>query len=260
VLVVNSEVPGGQGGASAIEFAPDGAIRTGRRILGLTSGNCAGGATPWGTWLSCEEVDAGYVFECDPLGVKAAVRRDALGVFKHEAACIDPTGRRVYLTEDLGDSGLYRFTPDAYPDLSKGVLEIATDGGAGLVVWKRLPDPAAATTPTRNQVPGTLRFKRGEGIFFDTGIVYVATTSDDRVHAYDTATERTRCSTTARRSPTRRCTRSTTSRATRRRGLQPEGRPHVLSRRSGPASPRRRPGRPAPAGAWSSRSAGRSAR
>lgn len=190
VLVVNSEVPGGQGGASAIEFAPDGTIRTGRRILGGTSGNCAGGATPWGTWLSCEEVDAGYVFECDPLGAKAAVRRDALGVFKHEAACVDPAGRRVYLTEDIGDSGLYRFTPDAYPDLSKGVLEIATDGGAGLVVWKRLPDPAAATTPTRNQVAGTLRFKRGEGIFFDTGIVYVATTSDDRVYAYDTATER----------------------------------------------------------------------
>jgi hypothetical protein len=190
VLVVNSEMPGGQGGASAIEFAPDGAIRTGRRILGGSSGNCAGGATPWGTWLSCEEFDAGHVFECDPLGVKAAVRRDALGVFTHEAACVDPAGRRVYLTEDISDSGLYRFTPDAYPDLSRGVLEIATDGGAGLVVWKRLPDPSAATTPTRSQVPGTLRFKRGEGVFFDTGIVYVATTSDDRVYAYDTATER----------------------------------------------------------------------
>jgi hypothetical protein len=189
-LVSNSEVPSGQGGCSAIDFSSSGRITGARRILGGTSGNCAGGATPWGTWLSCEEVDEGFVFECDPLGAAPAVRRDALGVFSHEAACVDPAGRRVYLTEDVGDSGFYRFTPDAYPSLAKGVLEIATDGGGGIVAWKPVPDPSAASTPTRRQVPGTLRFRRGEGIFFDTGIVYVATTSDDRVYAYDTATER----------------------------------------------------------------------
>ncbi len=172
VLVVNSEVPGGQGGASAIQFAADGAIRAAQRILGGTSVNCAGSATPWGTWLSCEEVDKGFVFECDPMGVRPAVRHDALGVFKHEAACVDPGGQRLYLTEDVGDSGIYRFTPDAYPSLARGVLEVAADGGAGLVTWQRVPDPTAATTPTRYQVPGTLRFARGEGIFFDTGIVY----------------------------------------------------------------------------------------
>ena len=41
-----------------------------------------------------------------------------LGTFAHEAAAVDPVGKAVYLTEDEGDSRLYRFLPDAYPDLS----------------------------------------------------------------------------------------------------------------------------------------------
>ncbi len=190
VLAVNSEVPAGLGGASAVRFDRDAKIVAAYRILGGTSTNCAGGGTPWGTWLSCEETDTGLVWECDPLGARAAVARPALGRFKHEAAAVDPAGKRVYLTEDLGDGGLYRFTPDAYPDLSRGVLEIATDGGGGRIAWVRLPDPGAASAPTRQQVPGALRFARGEGIFYDSGIVYVATTSDDKIHGYDTVSEK----------------------------------------------------------------------
>jgi uncharacterized protein len=202
ILAVNSETPIapdaptppigggilGGGGASGIRFRPDGSVADAYRILSGTSTNCAGGKTPWGTWLSCEEVDDGHVWECDPAGERPAVERPALGTFKHEAACVDPGGRRVYLTEDTGDGGFYRFTPNSYPDLSSGLLEIAFVDASGVVHWNRVPDPSAATTPTRKQA-GMTEFKRGEGIWFDSGIVYVATTSDNKIHAYDPVTE-----------------------------------------------------------------------
>ncbi len=189
ILAVNSEIPN-IGGASGIRFGADGTIIDAYRILENTSTNCAGGPTPWGTWLSCEEVDAGLVWECDPTGATQAVARPALGTFKHEAACVDPAREHVYLSEDLNGGGLYRFTPLAYPDLSAGTLEVACDGGAGKVTWKPVPDPAATETPTRTQVPGLLPFARGEGIWFDAGVVYLATTADETIHAYDTRTER----------------------------------------------------------------------
>lgn len=186
ILAINSEVPG-SGGASAIRFTRTGKIKDAYRILGDTSVNCAGGPTPWGTWLSCEEVDDGLVWECDPTGATEAVSRPALGAFKHEAACVDPVNGHVYLSEDLVGGALYRFVPDSYPDLRKGVLQIACDGGGRKVTWKRVPDPSAAQTPTREQVTGALTFARGEGIWFDSGTVYLATTADETIHAYDTA-------------------------------------------------------------------------
>ncbi len=188
ILAVNSEVPE-TGGASGLRFDQAGRITSAYRILENTSTNCAGGPTPWGTWLSCEEVDKGLVWECDPTGAKPAVARPALGTFKHEAACVDPERQRLYLSEDLVGSGLYRFTPEAYPDLSRGRLEIACDGAMGKVIWKEVPDPAATSKPTRQQVENILPFARGEGIWFDSGIVYLATTSDETIHAYDTRTE-----------------------------------------------------------------------
>ena len=194
ILVSNSEHPGpGSGGASAIRFRGDGSVADAYRILSGTQTNCAGGGTPWGTWLSCEEHDGGRVWECDPTGQDAAVARPAMGVFSHEAVAVDPGGKRVYLTEDNGEGGFYRFTPARYPDLSSGVLEIARAGepgqttNGGKVAWLKVPDPSAASTPTRQQVPAT-RFRRGEGIWFDSGIVYVATTGDHRIYAYDTGT------------------------------------------------------------------------
>ena len=53
-----------------------------------------------------------------------------------------------------------------------------------------MPDPAARRAQTRDQVRGSTRFKRAEGIWHDDGVVYVSTTADHRVHAYDIASER----------------------------------------------------------------------
>jgi uncharacterized protein len=188
ILVSNSETL--DGGASAIRFAATGEVEDAYRILSGTLQNCSGGGTPWGTWLSCEEVEGGHVWECDPSGRRAAVKLPALGAFKHEAAAVDPRGRRVYLTEDLPDGGFYRFTPERWPDLGAGLLEIATVDGSDRTRWSEVPDPAARSTPTRRQVPGSTEFARGEGLWRDDCIVYVATTADHRVHAYDIERER----------------------------------------------------------------------
>jgi secreted PhoX family phosphatase len=188
ILVSNSETL--VGGASAIRFGADGAVASAYRILEGTSQNCSGGGTPWGTWLSCEEVATGLVWECDPAGTREAVSRPAMGTFKHEAAAVDPSGRTIYLTEDLIDGCIYRFTPARWEDLSDGLLEIASVDSDGAVRWSEIPDPAARRMPTRRQVRGSAPFKRAEGIWHDDGVVYLATTGDHRVHAYDTDRER----------------------------------------------------------------------
>jgi uncharacterized protein len=188
VLVSNSENL--VGGASALRFGPGGEVRDAYRILSGTTSNCSGGGTPWGTWLSCEEIEDGRVWECDPSGRKKGVAHPAMGIFKHEAAAVDPRERRVYMTEDLIDGGLYRYTPERWPDLSAGLLEIARVGSGGSVEWIAVPDPSGARESTRRQVPGSTRFKRGEGIWLEGQTLYVSTTADDRVHAYDTRRRR----------------------------------------------------------------------
>jgi secreted PhoX family phosphatase len=190
VLVSNSETY--EGGASALRFGADGEVADAYRILSGTIQNCSGGGTPWGTWLSCEEVEDGRVWECDPAGRKRAVPHPAMGVFKHEAAAVDPRDKRVYLTEDLVDGGLYRYTPRRWPDLSAGLLEIARVARGGAVEWVEVPDPSARRERTRRQVSGSTEFKRGEGIWLDGSTLYVSTTADHRVHAYDTRSERIR--------------------------------------------------------------------
>jgi secreted PhoX family phosphatase len=189
ILVSNSEVLVG-GGASAVRFGPNAQPLAAYRILDGTAQNCSGGATTWGTWMSCEEVEGGLVWECDPAGRRRALSRPAMGTFKHEAAAVDPDGRRIYLTEDLIDGGLYRFTPTRWRDLSEGLLEIARVTPDGAVSWSELPDPAARRVPTRRQVRGSAAFERAEGIWHDDGVIYVATTADHRVHAYDIASDR----------------------------------------------------------------------
>lgn len=194
ILVSNSEAPNVPGiaeiGTAAIRFDDQFEVTDAYPILTGTGINCAGGVTPWDTWLSCEEFNRGQVFECDPYGVKPQVAHPAMGVFQHEAAVIDPIGRQAFLTEDLGDGCFYRFVPTRYPDLSKGRLDVAIVGPDGKVEWAPVPDPLfTGLTPTRNQVPDATRFRRGEGAWYDEGVVYFATTQDDRVYAYHCASE-----------------------------------------------------------------------
>nr|WP_237270371.1 alkaline phosphatase PhoX [Streptomyces caniscabiei] len=189
IYVSNSEI-NPSGGASAVRFSSTGAVTSAYRILSGTRQNCAGGRTPWNTWLSCEEVDRGYVYETDPWGAKAAVRRDAMGRFKHEAAAADPTRGVVYLTEDVTDGCFYRFRPTTWGDLSSGTLEVLVAGTAtsGPVSWARVPDPTGATA-TRNQVSGAKRFNGGEGCHYADGICWFTTKGDNRVWQYDAAAQ-----------------------------------------------------------------------
>lgn len=178
----------GGGGVGAVRFAADGTIVDAYRILDGTYTNCAGGPTPWGTWLSCEEHPTGLVWECDPFGVDEAVARPAMGAFFHEAAFVDDRSdqRCVYLTEDANSDGrFYRFTPTTYPDLSAGMLEAAVASeadGTGAISWVEV-DPVL-TAPDA-AAKGAHSYVGAEGIWIDTGLVYFTTKGDNTVWVYD---------------------------------------------------------------------------
>ncbi len=193
VLVSNSESLPPDGGSSAIRFKSDGTIVDAYRILSGTQRNCAGGRTPRGKWLSCEEAETGMVWECDPFTTSQGTARPAMGMFKHEAVAVDPVGKRLYMTEDEEDGAFYRFTPTSYPDggdpdLRSGTLEVAVSSGgrdSGFVTWKPVLSPAAVPVPTREQVPEATRFDGGEGIWYDSGIVYFSTKGDNKIRSYE---------------------------------------------------------------------------
>ncbi|MBA3755511.1 MAG: DUF839 domain-containing protein [Nitrosomonas sp.] len=192
IYVCNSELKDNAGGVGALRFNSQGEIIDAYSILKHTSRNCAGGHTPWQTWLSCEEIEKGQVWECDPFGQKAARVRNSLGLFRHEAVAVDTGNKQLYLTEDEPDGCLYRYTARAFdvagnPDLDNGFLEVAevVGGNIGAVRWYVLPDPLATKIPTRKQVANTTRFSGGEDIWYHQGIVYFTTKGDDRVWAYD---------------------------------------------------------------------------
>ncbi|MER7458418.1 alkaline phosphatase PhoX [Micromonospora sp. NPDC126480] len=191
IYVSNSEISS-TGGASAVRFNSDGSIASAYRILSNTNRNCAGGATPWGTWLSCEEVSRGFVYETYPEGGRAAVRRAAMGRFNHEAAACDPVRKVIYLTEDESSGCFYRFRPTTWGDLSAGTLEVLVAGTAtsGPVTWARVPDPDGSPTYTRNQVSGAKKFNGGEGCWYADGTCWFTTKGDNRVWAYDAVNQR----------------------------------------------------------------------
>jgi len=177
--VSNSELNGTRGGASAVRFDADGTIDDAYRILNGTKYNCAGGSTPWGTWLSCEEHRAGLVWECNPFAPGQGVARPAMGKFAHEAAVVDPGTGRVYMTEDTGDSRIYRYRPVKRGDLSAGTLDAMSVDLHGFVTWVEI----SPTQPYRGR--DTTAFDRGEGAWFADGHFYFCTTTDNRVWSLD---------------------------------------------------------------------------
>jgi secreted PhoX family phosphatase len=192
IYVSNSELDNKTGGAGALRFNQQGEIVDAYSILNNTTRNCAGGHTPWQTWLSCEEVEQGRVWECDPFGRKAAQVRNALGLFRHEAVAVDTKNKQLYLTEDEKDGCLYRYTARSFdaagnPNLDDGFLEVAEviEERIGVVRWHKLPDPLAAKVPARKQIAQSTAFKGGEGIWYHLGMIYFTTKGDNRVWAYD---------------------------------------------------------------------------
>lgn len=193
IYVSNSETSSPNGGVGALRFDATGTVVDAYRVLDGSSRNCAGGKMPWGAWLSCEEHATGLVWECDPTGTTAAVARPALGRFAHEAAAYDPVNHHLYLSEDqLIDGAFYRFRPtqngaNGFADLSAGVLEAAylpSGELEGPVTWVAISDPAATTTPTRQQATVS-PFSGGEGLVYHDGVIYLSTKGDNRVWAYD---------------------------------------------------------------------------
>lgn len=178
------------------------------RSLSGTIRNCAGGVTPWGSWLSCEEnvsraggrigQDHGWVFEvpASATGPVNPVPLKAMGRFNHEAAAVDPATGIVYLTEDRDDGLLYRFLPAVKGQLAQGgrlqalVLGATRDtrnwnsaairtGQELAVSWVDLDDVEAPKDDLRQRgaAAGAAIFARGEGIWMGEKELYFACTS-----------------------------------------------------------------------------------
>ena len=206
------ETPGLGGTTTLIYDTKERRLESHFLSLAGTHGNCAGGSTPWNSWITCEETvvsaeasiekDHGYNFEVpasasvhltDPVPIKP------MGRFNHEAVAFYPPRGIFYQTEDREDGLLYRFIPESPGKLHDGgrlqALKVRDLPGADTRNWgngKRIPlglpldvgwiDLEEVQSPAddlrlQGFTKGASLFARGEGIWYGEGVVYFACTT-----------------------------------------------------------------------------------
>ena len=192
----------------------DGRLVSSHLSLVGTIRNCSGGATPWGTWITCEEHssragaglarDHGYAFEVRPdiaPSLQLAQPLVAMGRFKRESVAVDPTDGAVYQTEDTDDGALYRFLPDVPGDLIRGgrLQALGIEGGPRAEIrnrdaarvhvgqplatrWIDLEgvDPESDDLRHQAHARGAVRFARNEGICLENGTLWLCSTEGAR--------------------------------------------------------------------------------
>lgn len=199
------------GGTTTVVFNEE-AQRVEEQYLSLagTNRNCAGGPTPWQSWLTCEEDVTpmggeaekfhGYTFEVpvQSRGLADPVPLKEMGRFNHEAVCVDPKTGIVYLTEDRHDGLIYRFIPNTKGKLARGgtlqALCIHDQKGFDTrnwegqyikpgeqldTIWITVTNVDSPNDDLRNRghEQGAARFARGEGMWFGNNEVYFACTN-----------------------------------------------------------------------------------
>jgi secreted PhoX family phosphatase len=207
--------PRGGGGTTTTVFDPTTEKVVSTRVsLTGTLRNCAGGPTPWRSWLTCEESVAGpgdqqnapmlqhgYVFEVPHDGVSDAKPIKAMGCFVHEAVAVDPRTGIVYQTQDAARAGVYRYIPKTRGKLADGggLQMLAIDGRrafdtsrgqrAGVaydIHWVDIPEPDRPHLSASSGFGlgvlqqgidrGGALFSRLEGAAFGDGRLYVTAT------------------------------------------------------------------------------------